>query len=237
MRQYGILFFCALLFFFCPLSAQAAPDVHSFSVPAAELAAIKTVFVLPAKMPAAFPDADVSAAIKNKWSALIQEKKKSGGFALLTPADLLQKHSMATGERVKTQKDGAAQTRQASSLAPRYADAVLSINISKCDYSGVHHPQTFETTTTFVEELVWEEGKWVMQRRPASSNELKPAWTERFAEVELRMELWGLKKGNEKLLFSCTVDERISEKAGGGKLPHLADVATRAMETAWRKLP
>lgn len=233
---FSSVLFILFVFLLVPLPAFAAPEVHDF-LSVEGMKNVKTVLVMPVTVPKSVSDPSISDAIKTKWAELVLAKQKTAAYKLITPKQLLERHRSTTGARVKTQVSEAALAHQAMSLAPRYADAVLSLNIIKCDYAGVRHTQKFEDKLSFEEKYEWEEGKWVVKNEPVEDRELKPAWTERFIDVDMRLELWSTKKEQNALIYSCQVTEHESERAYNGKLPLLTDIAPQCMGIAMKRLP
>lgn len=220
------------------MPAMAVPTAQEYRNPAFDVKLLSTVLVLPIKMPRAFPEQKLAARLKRHWGDLIKSKRAEGGYAVLTPDQLLQKHYAAEGLRPLKWENDLQRVSYVGKIAPQYADAVLTMTITSCDYSSVNHPQRFTSGVEYEEVKRWDEnGRITARREMVSERTLRPAWRERFVEAACRVELWSTLGNKQTLVYSCAAEERMSGAVYGDSLPSLEKVSAGLMEHAMRRVP
>lgn len=226
------------LFLAIPSVACALPVAQEYRNSSFSFQKIKTVLVMPLKMPAKFSEPQLAAKVKYRWGELINMKRGAGGYAILTPDQLLKKHYAAQKISPKRWGSELQKISYINGIAPRYVDAVLTLTITDCDYISVRHPQRLASGDEYEEVKDWDEhGRITVRKELVTDRTLRPAWTENFAEAACRAELWSIKGGTHTLLYSCEVSERLGGALSGEKSPSLEKAAFGVMEHAVKRVP
>lgn len=218
--------------------ACALPVAQEYKSASFSLKHVNTVLVMPLKMPAKFSEPQLAAKIKYRWGELINMKRAAGGYAILTPDQLLEKHYAAQKISPKRWGGELQKISYINSIAPRYADAVMTLTITGCDYIRVSHPQRLASGDEYEEVKDWDEhGRITVRKELVTDRTLRPAWTEHLAEASCRVELWSIKGGAHTLLYSCEASERSGGALSGVKHPSLEKAAFGVMEHAVKRVP
>lgn len=214
------------------------PVAQEYKNAAFSLKQVNTVLVMPIKMPAKFPEPQLAAKVKYRWGELINMKRSAGGYAILTPDQLLEKHYSVQKIRPKQWGSDLQKISYINGIAPRYADAVLTLTITGCDYIRVSHPQRLASGDEYEEVKDWDEhGRITARKELVTDRTLRPAWVEHFAEASCRVELWGIKSAEQALIYSCETSERLGGALSGGQTLSLEKAVFGVMEHAVKRVP
>lgn len=234
IRFPAVLIFIIIVIISGAPAALALPSVLEYKNASFDVKQLNIVLVMPVKTPAALAWLPLSEKIRLKWGELINTKRNGSGSALLTEDQLLQKHRRAPVKWTSSLQ----RTSYVNGIAEKYADAVLTMTITVCDYGSVNHPQRFAQGDEYEEIKDWDEnGRIVMRKELVRERTLRQAWTERYAEAACRAELWSLKKGTQTLVYSCAASDRASSAVYGNKLPPLEKVVSDLMEHVMKRVP
>lgn len=229
-----------LIFVYYALSAScamAAVTSQEYRNADFDMKHIRTIVVMPIKLPAALQNKQY-ADIKYRWGELIQMKRGEGGYAILTPDQLLQKHYAAKGIRPKKWGNDQERVRYVNEIAPEYADAMLTMTIINCDSSSYKVPEQMVSGDEYEEIKDWDEkGRITSRKELVTAKTLRPARTIRQSEAACRAELWGMTKGKQILVYSCVASEKKSSEIYGNKLPTQERVAMEVMEYVMKRVP
>lgn len=198
---------------------------------------IRSIVVMPIKIPATVQGRQY-ADIKYRWGELIHIKRGEGGYTVLTPDQLLQKHYAAKGIRPKKWADDQERIRYINGIAPEYADAMLTMTITSCKDSSFKVPERLVSGDEYEEIKDWDEnGRITSRRELVTDRRLRPARTVRQTEASCRVELWGVTKDRQTLIFSCMASVQKSSEIYGDKLPTQERAAIEVMEYAMKRVP
>lgn len=234
-------FLPAAILLFILLAASAA----SASVTAQEyrnisfdMGQIHTVVVMPIKIPASLSEARLVKNLKYRWGELIHMKRGEGGYAVLTPDQLLKKHYGAQGIKQKNWANDHERVRYVNDIAPLYADAMLTMAVIYCDYSSYGAPARYISADGYEEVKDWDEnGRITVRKERVTERTLKPAHTVRQSEASCRAELWSVTRGRQDLIYSCAATAVNSSEMYGDKLPSPEKTAMDVMEYIMKRVP
>lgn len=226
-----------IYFVFSISSAMAEVTSQEYRNADFDMKRIRTVVVMPIKIPATLHGKQY-ADVKYRWGELIQMKRGEGGYAVLTPDQLLRKHYAAKGIKPKKWADDQERIRYINKIAPEYADAMLTMTITTCDYSSYKAPERLVSGDEYVEIKDWDEtGRIVSRRVLVTDMTLRPAHIVRQTEAACRAELWDMKSDKQTLVYSCAANEKKSSEIYGDKLPAQERVAMEIIEYVMKRVP
>lgn len=219
-------------------AASAAITAQEYRNISFDMGGIRAVVVMPIKMPASLRDASLVKNIKYRWGELIHLKRGEGGYAVLTPDQLLSKHYAARGVKPKKWANDHERVRYVNDIAPLYADAMLTMTVISCDYSSYGAPARYVSGDEYEEIKDWDEkGRITVRKERVAERTLKPAHTVRQSEAACRAELWSLTRGRQALIYSCEASAANSSEIYGDKLPSHEKTALDVMEYIMKRVP
>lgn len=233
-----LFIFFILFTLFAASAASAAITAQEYRNVSFDMGQVRTVVVMPIKIPASLSDAGLVKNVKYRWGELIQRKRGEGGYAVLTPDQLLARHYAAQGLKPKKWANDHERVRYVNDIAPLYADAMLTMTVTSCDYSSYGAPARYVSADGFEEVKDWDEnGRITARKERVTERALKPAHTVRQSEAACRAELWSLARGSQTLIYSCAAGAVNSSEIYGDKLPSREKTALDVMDYVMKRVP
>lgn len=219
-------------------AANATPTAQEYRNSAFDVKTLRTVLVMPVKVPASLPYAGFAKNIKYKWGELIHMKRGEGGYAVLTPDQLLQKHYTAKSVSPKQWENDLQRVSYVTSLAPGYADGVLTMTVISCDYISYSVPASYVSDEEYEEVKDWDEnGRITARKELVSKRTLQAKRTYYFSEASCRVELWGMKDGNQTLVYSCIANDARDSRFTAVAVPPPDKITAELMEYVMKRVP
>lgn len=235
------IFLTAAIQFFILMAASAASaaiTAQEYRNVSFDMGPVRAIVVMPIKIPASLRDAGLVKNIKYRWGELIHLKRNEGGYAVLTPDQLLGRHYAAQGVKPKKWANDHERVRYVNEIAPLYADAMLTMTVISCDYSSYGAPERYVSGDEYEEVKDWDEkGRITVRKERVAKRTLKPAHTVRQSEAACRAELWSLAQGGQALVYSCAASAVNSSEMYGDKLPSREKTAIDVMEYIMKRVP